>query len=213
MLIKPQARTRRILLDFLISTPAVFAASIAAFAAILTATATLFINRRLQLIDLDLKRSTAAIAKQTADIAAKQADLKESELRAAAAFRASDTLLKRHEALRNDVCSLLTLLDLNRLSPGPIQGEVRKEIVTKCNSISLFVSPRRKFDETLNVQLDHVTAFLDEGEGYWRHRPGFFAAFRLNCWNLIDAEFDRIRDTIQKGELVARRQPEARTFV
>jgi len=139
--------------------------------------ATLFINRRLQLIDLDLKRSTAAIAKQTAEIAAKQADLRESELRAAAALRASDTLLKRHEALRNDVCSLLTLLDLNRLSPGPIQGEVRKEILTKCNSISLFVSPRGKFDETLNVQLDHITAFLDEGEEYWRNRPGFLPLF------------------------------------
>ncbi len=201
------------MLDFVIATPDVLAASIAAFAAILSATASLLVNRRLQLIDLDLKRSTAAIAKQTADIAAKQADLKETELKAAAAFRASDTLLKRHEVLRNDVCSLLTSLDLNRSSPGPIHGEVRKDIVTKCNSISLFVSPRGEFDEMLNIQLDHITTFLDEGENYWRNRPGFLAAFRLNCWNLIDAEFDRIRDTIQKGELVARRQPAAHISV
>lgn len=201
------------MLEFLIATPSVFAASIAAIAAILTAVTTVLVNRRLQLIDLDLKRSTAAIAKQTADIAAKQAELKESELKAAAAFRVADTLLKRHEALRNDVCSLLTLLDLNRQSPDPIQGEVRKDIISRCNSISLFVSPRGEFNETLNIQLDHITASLEEGNRYWQHRPGFFTAFRLNCWNLVDAEFDRIRDTIQKGELVARRQPEAHMSV
>ncbi|MDQ0561193.1 hypothetical protein QO004_002986 [Rhizobium mesoamericanum] len=160
------------------------------------------------MVDLDLKRSTAAIAKETAEIAAKQAALKDIELKNAAAYRAADTLLKRQEALRNDISALLTLLDMHQQSAAPVPDEVKKDVLSRCNSISLFVSPRGKFDEKLNDQLGHIAAFLDQGREYWEARPGFISAFRLNCWNLVDAEFGRVRDTIQRGTLVERQQPE-----
>lgn len=183
-------------------------ALIAAAASILGVLLSFFMTRKISLIDLEIKEYAAEAAQDMADIAKRQADLKERELKSAAAFRAADALLRRHEALRNKVRDLLTLLELHEKSEGPFSDAVKEKALSCCNSISLYVPPRGKFDEEINIQLGHIRHFFTHGGAYWKKYPNFFVVFQRNCWILVDSEFARIRETVRTGDLVERPQVE-----
>ncbi|UXN57712.1 hypothetical protein [Phyllobacterium zundukense] len=185
---------------------------IAALTGIITTAVTIRNSRKLQIVDLDIKGYAAATAKEMALIAERQADLRDVELKNATAFRLAEMLFKRYEALRNDISDLRTMLDLYKNSPGELADAVRERILSPCNSISLHVSPKGSFDEEFNTQIEHIKAFLHSGHEYWQARRDFFAAFDLNCWKLVDAEFARVQETIAKGRLVERHQPEPSKF-
>ncbi len=183
---------------------AIWVAGIAACASVFGIYLNFFLGKSLQRIDLEIKNYMAQTQSELARIAARQASLKELELKNVAAGKVADALLRRYEALRNDVRDILALLTLYEYERGPFSDEVKIQAFSLCHSISLFVSPKGAFNEEVNLQLGHIREFFTHGSSYWRAYSNIHGAFRWNCWLLMDAKFERIRKTIATGSIVER---------
>lgn len=122
---------------------AIWVAGIAAFTGVFGVLLNFFLGKNLQRIDLEIKNYMAQAQSELTQISAPQLGLKEFELKSIAAGKVADVLLRRYEALRNDVRDILALLTLYQYERGPFSEEIKKQAFSLCHSRFRF-SYRRK---------------------------------------------------------------------
>lgn len=190
--------------------PAAIAAAIAGIFGMVGLLINLVVNGRVQRVDAQLKYHTAQINEINAQISKRMAELRESELRSASVYRVAEMMWKRYERLFNDVSELNSLLTRHSSSPGPFPSELTDRAVSLCSSISYVASPRGAFNEEFNTQLGHIREFFFNGGDYLKKRTGLTTAFNLNCWILLDSEFEQITKTVLSGGI--QEKPDLRPY-
>ncbi|WP_422531830.1 hypothetical protein [Bartonella apihabitans] len=125
-------------------------------------------------------------------------DIKKQEIERADRWQFATVLLKRHDGLREAIAELLTILDQNYDCDKPVKDEILERFRLQKNMISLYFPPRGPFAEELNIQMAHIEVSLSTGKKLSDNFSSHFgAAFHMNCWSLLNAEFDRIMKLIE----------------
>lgn len=183
-------------------------------AACLTVILQFFLNKRSRQFAEALQQHAAATAERNAETAAALAELKKIELAGNTVAKLTDHLVVHVERLHGEFAELLALLDVHRLAPSPEDSpESAARMLTLCRSISLAISPRGNFAEHLNDQLGHVRQALQTGQLLDDDWAGLIEALRYNAWKIIDAERDRIPESLIDGKMIERRELEPNRWV
>jgi len=183
----------------LLTDPRVVAAMIAGLFGLLF----LAMNKKFKRIELSIAEANTLLNAQMNE---RTADLKEVELSNHSAHHAGQIMFQRFKALKHEISELKALLYLHFDEKGPFSMEMQTQVNQLTASISHWVSPRGDFNEEFVMQLGQIREFFEKGGDYWINRKHFIGAFDLNCWMLIDAEYDQVIETLMSGELVQRRE-------
>lgn len=136
-------------------------------------------------------------------------DIKKQELQRVDRWQFATVLLKRHDGLREAIAELLTILDQNYDCDKPVKDEILERFRLQKNKISLYCPPRGDFLEELNTQMTHIEVSLSTGKKLSDEFSSHFGAvFHMNCWILLNAEFDRIMKLIEPETNIQLELPE-----
>lgn len=177
-------------------------------AVIVTAVLQFLLYRRSRLFAEEMQARANAIAQRNAETAASLAELKRIELGGITTAKLTDHAERRAARLHDEFAELLALLDAGTVTTSTLPSEKADRILSLCRSISLSLSPRGDFAETLNEQLGHVRQAVSKGLQSVTDWPGLIEALRYNAWKIVDAERDRIPESLLAGTMIERRELE-----
>ncbi|MFT8419236.1 MAG: hypothetical protein ABF636_10480 [Acetobacter sp.] len=136
-------------------------------------------------------------------ISNKLANLKETEIKLSSKYRMLDILTVKWQKTQDCTAELLGIMDLHFNDKCAISEDEKKRVSYLCNFLSLQESPKGKFNEEFNVQLDSIKYFLLNNTNIIASYTEFYSVFKLNCWYLIDHRLNEINQSLESGKIVS----------